>query len=133
MTIAEHWHTFTSAPHRVMFLGGALQSIAVMLWLLVEMAARYGVTGHAVDWPAAPAAVHGYLMIYGLFPFFIFGFLMTTYPRWMNDREIPARRYVPAFVLLMLGNIGFYAGLLAGRTALFAAVLLALAGWGAAL
>ena len=133
MTITEQWHTFTSAPHRVMFLGGALQSIAVMLWLLVEMAARYGVTGHAVDWPAAPAAVHGYLMIYGLFPFFIFGFLMTTYPRWMNDKEIPARRYVPAFVLLMLGNIGFYAGLLADRTALFAAVLLALAGWGAAL
>ncbi|MDP1996361.1 MAG: NnrS family protein [Gallionella sp.] len=133
MTIAEHWHTFTSAPHRVMFLGGALQSIAVMLWLLVEMAARYGVTGHAVDWPVAPGAVHAYLMIYGLFPFFIFGFLMTTYPRWMNDKEIPARRYVPAFVLLMLGNIGFYAGLLADRTALFAAVLLALAGWGAAL
>lgn len=133
MTIQEQWHTFTSAPHRVMFLGGALQSIAVMLWLLVEMAARYGMAGYAADWPAAPAAVHAYLMIYGLFPFFIFGFLMTTYPRWMNDKEIPARRYVPAFVLLMLGNTGFYAGLLADRTALFAAVLLALAGWGAAL
>ena len=133
MTITEQWHTFTSAPHRVMFLGGALQSIAVMLWLLVEMAARYGVAGHAADWPVAPAAVHGYLMIYGLFPFFIFGFLMTTYPRWMNDREIPARRYVPAFVLLMAGDIGFYAGLLVDRITLFAAVLLALAGWGAAL
>src|SRR3989338_7315760 len=133
MTITEQWHIFTSAPHRVMFLGGALQSIAVMLWLLVEMAARYGVAGHAAYWPVAPGAAHAYLMIYGLFPFFIFGFLMTTYPRWMNGREIPSQRYVPAFVLLMLREAGFYAGLLACRTALFGAVLLALVGWGAAL
>lgn len=133
MAIPEQWHTFTAAPHRVMFLGGALQSIAVMLWLLMEMATRYGVMGHPVDWPVAPAAVHGYLMIYGLFPFFIFGFLMTTYPRWMNGKEIPARRYVPAFVLLMLGTAGFYAGLLTGRSMLFVAVLATLAGWGVAL
>lgn len=133
MAISEQWHTFTAAPHRVMFLGGALQSIAVMLWLLMEMATRYGVVGHPVDWPVAPAAVHGYLMIYGLFPFFIFGFLMTTYPRWMNGKEIPARRYVPAFVLLMLGTAGFYAGLLIGRNVLFVAVLATLAGWGVAL
>lgn len=133
MAISEQWHTFTAAPHRVMFMGGALQSIAVMLWLLLEMATRYGVAGHPVDWPVVPGAVHSYLMIYGLFPFFIFGFLMTTYPRWMNGKEIPARRYVPAFVLLMLGAAGFYAGLLTGRNVLFVAVLATLAGWGVAL
>ena len=133
MTILEQWHTFTAAPHRVMFLGGALQSIAVMLWLLVEMVTRYGVAGHPVDWPVAPAAVHGYLMIFGLFPFFIFGFLMTTYPRWMNGKEIPARRYVPAFVLLVLGAAGFYAGLMTGRNVLLVAVFATLAGWGVAL
>ncbi len=133
MAISEQWHTFTAAPHRVMFLGGALQSIAVMLWLLMEMATRYGVVGHPLDWAVAPFAAHGYLMIFGLFPFFIFGFLMTTYPRWMNGKEIPARLYVPAFVLLMLGTAGFYAGLLAGRNVLFIAVLAVLAGWGVAL
>lgn len=116
-----------------MFFGGALQSIAVMLWLLVEMATRYGVAGHPMDWPVVPAAIHGYLMIFGLFPFFIFGFLMTTYPRWMNGKEIPARRYVPAFVLLMLGAAGFYAGLLTGRIVLLVAVFATLAGWGVAL
>ncbi len=133
MKIIQQWHTFTSAPHRVMFMGGALQSIAVMLWLLIELAARQGMIGYTPDWPVAPNAVHAYLMIYGLFPFFIFGFLMTTYPRWMNEKEIPARRYVPAFVLLLLGNAGFYAGLLAGRNVLLVSVLLALAGWGVAL
>lgn len=133
MTISEQWHTFTAAPHRVMFLGGALQSIAVMLWLLVEMATRYGVAGYPMDWPVLPGAVHGYLMIFGLFPFFIFGFLMTTYPRWMNGKEIPARRYVPAFVLLMLGTAGFYAGLMTNRIVLLVAVFATLAGWGVAL
>jgi len=116
-----------------MFTGGALQSIAVMLWLLVEMATRYGVAGHPVDWTVAPGAVHGYLMIFGLLPFFIFGFLMTTYPRWMNGKEIPARHYVPAFVLLMLGSVGFYAGLLMGHNTLLVAVFIMLAGWGVAL
>src|SRR3989338_7321597 len=133
MTISEQWHTFTAAPHRVMFLGGALQSIAVMLWLLVEMATRYGVAGHPMDWSILPGAVHGYLMLFGLFPFLIFGFLMTTYPRWMNGKEIPARRYVPAFVLLMLGAAGFYAGLMTGRIVLLAAIFATLAGWGMAL
>ena len=133
MATSEHWHTFTAAPHRVMFLGGALQSVAAMLWLLLEMATRYGLIGQPVDWPVAPGAAHGYLMIYGLFPFFIFGFLMTTYPRWMNGKEVPARRYVPAFVLLLLGSVGFYAGLLAGINVLIAAVLVMLAGWGVAL
>lgn len=133
MAISKHWHTFTAAPHRVMFLGGALQSIAVMLWLFLEMATRYGLAAHPMVWPVAPVAIHGYLMIYGLFPFFIFGFLMTTYPRWMNGKEIPARRYVPAFVLLMLGAAGFYAGLLGGRPVLIAAAFAALAGWGVAL
>ncbi|MBY0575376.1 MAG: NnrS family protein [Gallionellaceae bacterium] len=133
MSISEHWRIFTSAPHRVMFFGGALQTLAAMLWWSVEMATRYGIVGHPVDWPVIPVAAHGYLMIYVLFPFFMFGFLMTTFPRWMGGREIPARRYVPAFVLLMLGAAGFYAGLFTGRYVLLIATFFTLAGWGVAL
>ncbi|MBU1776941.1 MAG: NnrS family protein, partial [Gammaproteobacteria bacterium] len=105
--MTKHWQVFTAAPHRVMFFGGALQAVAVMLWWLAELATRYGVVGEAVDWPLAPVAIHSYLMIFGLFPMFMFGFLMTTFPRWMSGFEIPARRYVPAFVLLMLGTLLF--------------------------
>jgi uncharacterized protein involved in response to NO len=133
MSISEHWRTFTSAPHRVMFFGGALQTLAVMLWWLAEMATRYGVIGHPADWPVIPVAAHGYLMIYVLFPFFMFGFLMTTFPRWMGGREIPAQRYVPAFVLMLLGAAGFYVGLFAGRSVMAIATFFTLAGWGIAL
>ncbi|MDP1633917.1 MAG: NnrS family protein [Gallionellaceae bacterium] len=133
MSIANRWQVFTAAPHRVMFFGGALQAVAVMLWWLVELATRYGIVGEPVDWPLAPVAIHSYLMIFGVFPMFMFGFLMTTFPRWMSGFEIPARRYVPAFVLLMLGTLLFYAGLAGGRGMLVAAAISMLAGWGTAL
>lgn len=133
MTTAKLWNSFTAAPHRVMFFGGALQTLAAMLWWLAELVTRYGVVGQPIAWSIEPGAAHGFLMIYSLFPFFMFGFLMTTFPRWMNGREIPARRYVPAFLLMLLGTIGFYAGLACSHTVLVVAVVSMLAGWGAAL
>jgi uncharacterized protein involved in response to NO len=133
MEISTRWHIFTAAPHRVMFFGGALQTIVVMVWWLIELATRHGVAAHPLVWSIAPGTAHAYLMIYGLFPFFMFGFLMTTFPRWMNGKEIPAQRYVPAFVLLMLGAIGSYVGLFIGNNILPAAISITLLGWGAAL
>src|SRR5512142_1210456 len=126
---AKIWDAFAAAPHRVMFFGGALQALAVMLWWLTELVTRYGLVGHPVDWPVMPVAAHIYLMIYGIFPFFMFGFLMTTFPRWMAGQEIPARRYVPAFALLLLGAVAFYAGLSCNRTILAIGVFLSLCGW----
>ncbi len=116
-----------------MFFGGALQTLAVMVWWIVELTTRYGIVGHPIAWAIAPNAAHAYLMIYGLFSFFMFGFLMTVFPRWMNGREIPARYYVPAFTLLMAGAIAFYVGLLSNSTVLVIATTCALAGWGTAL
>ena len=127
------WNSFTAAPHRVMFFGGALQSVAVMLWWCYELVTRAGIVGQPAAWSIVPVAAHAYLMIYGLFPFFMFGFLMTVFPRWMSGEEIPARRFVPAFLFLMLGAVGFYAGLLINSSVLAIAVEIALVGWGAAL
>jgi uncharacterized protein involved in response to NO len=133
MSPAKLWHSFTAAPHRVMFFGGALQTLAVMLWWLIELVTRYGVVGQPIAWSMEPGAAHGFLMIYTLFPFFMFGFLMTTFPRWMNGREIAAPRYVMAFLLLMLGVVGFYVGLWLSHTVLVVALVSMLAGWGVAL
>ena len=125
----SRWQIFTAAPHRVMFFGGALQAVAAMLWWLTDLVMRYGTPAYAINWPVAPSAAHAYLLIYGLFPFFMFGFLMTTFPRWMAGKEIPARRYVPAFVLLMLGAVFFYLGLASNKTLLTVSVMLTLCGW----
>ena len=116
-----------------MFFGGALQAVAVMSWWLYELATRTGIAGQAASWTIAPGAAHAYLMLYGLFPFFMFGFLMTVYPRWMSGKEIPARHFVPSFLLLSLGAIGFYAGLATNIVVLLIATATTLTGWGVAL
>ena len=129
MIPSKQWHIFSAAPHRVMFFGGALQALAVMLWLMTELLTRHGVLWHPISWAIAPNAAHAWLMIYGLFPFFMFGFLMTTFPRWMKGSEITLHRYVPAFVLLMLGAVSFYIGLLISHTLLIIAIFSTLSGW----
>jgi uncharacterized protein involved in response to NO len=58
---------------------------------------------------------------------------MTIYPRWMRGSEIPLRRYVPAFLLLMLGAVGFYVGLLTSHSMLMVASCSTLSGWSLAL
>jgi uncharacterized protein involved in response to NO len=126
---AKTWKNFTAAPHRVMFFGGALQIVAVMLWWLFDMATRYGVAGHPAAWSIMPNAAHIYLMVFGLFPSFIFGFVMTTFPRWMGGKEMLPRRYVAAFALLLLGNALFYAGLFTQQIVVQFAVASTLAGW----
>lgn len=124
---------FTAAPHRVMFFGGALQAIAVMLWWTMELATRYGIVGQSISWAITPSAAHVFLMIYSMLPFFMFGFLMTTFPRWMAGKEITPKLYVTAFGLMLLGAVSFYVGMVFSVAILVVAVASALAGWGVAL
>jgi len=133
MNPAKTWNNFIAAPHRVMFFGGGVQVIAVMLWWIIEMATRYGVAGHPVAWSLMPNAAHIYLMLFGLFPSFIFGFIMTTFPRWMNGKEILAQYYVTAFLLLLSGNVIFYIGLATYHCILLLGVASTLAGWAVAI
>lgn len=132
-SLSTTWRAFTAAPHRVMFLVGALQGLATMIWWLADLLGRYTRLYPPFDWAIPSPWAHAYLMIYGFFPFFIFGFLMTTYPNWMNGRKVPARHYLPAFLLLGGGSLLFYAGLWAGQPLLITAVALMLAGWSVAL
>lgn len=126
------WRTFTAAPHRVMFLSGAVQGVATMLWWLFELSGRYGLLAHPAAWAVPPLWAHAYLMMYGFFPFFIFGFLFTTYPSWMNGEKVSARFYVPAFLLMLTGIILFYAGLLFSAEILMLGVMFMMAGWAVA-
>ena len=116
----------------MMFFGGAVQGLAVMAWWMAELLGRYIPMFLPPAWTIPAVWAHGFLMIYGFFPFFIFGFLMTVYPNWMNGAKVPPRRYVPAFLLLACGVLLFYLGLLAGKELLIAALVLMLAGWGIA-
>lgn len=130
-TGASFWRTLTAAPHRSMFFAGAVQLIAVMLLWIAELVAR--VLGSPLPFALGSTGVHGFSMIYGLFPFFIYGFLFTVYPRWMGGAEVPRYRYVTVFALSALGIAVTDAGLFIGRGVLTIGLLLYLGGWATAL
>jgi uncharacterized protein involved in response to NO len=116
----------------MMFFPGAMQAVLIMLLWLAELWGRAG------WWAPLPTVIpstwaHAFLMLYGLFPFFIFGFLLTVYPRWMGGSIVPRAQVVGAFVFLAAGMILFYAGLFTSRIVLAAALALQLVGWGVTL
>lgn len=129
---AGTWRTLTAAPHRPMFLAGALQGVLVMLWWLADLAGRYG-AGPYLPWTVTAPAAHAYLMLYGFFPLFIFGFLFTTYPAWLNAQKLSRQRYTVVFLLMAIGHLVFYAGLATSSALGVIGVVLVLAGWGVAL
>lgn len=122
------WQILLAAPHRPLFLAGVLQVLAVMVVWVLELAGRIR-PGIAPVLPLSPLAGHGFLMIYGTFPFFVFGFLFTVYPRWMDGPLITPRVYGPVCLLLVAGQLAWYAGLYAAPVLLAPALVLSLLGW----
>lgn len=123
-----YWRVFVAAPHRMMFLPGVLQTVMVMLFWLTELLGRVG------WWPPLPLVLsstwaHVFLMLFGLFPFFIFGFLFTVYPRWMGGPVIPTAQYVAVFIFLVSGMVLFYAGLFFSSLLVALSLVLQLLGW----
>lgn len=88
------------APHRLLFFIGATNVLAAMAWWLA----------HLMGWseaalPGLPATwLHAFLMQYQVLPAFIFGFLLTVFPRWMGLGEAKHRHYLPVGLGLLLGQ-----------------------------
>lgn len=121
---------FLSMPHHPMFALGSLQAVLVMLWWLADLSGRYAGWYAPLQWTIPPAWAHLYLMIFTLFPLYMFGFLMTTYSRWMSGTPVSPRHYLPAAFLLGTSILLSYAGLLVDKALLPIAWLLHLGGWG---
>ncbi|MBL8496744.1 NnrS family protein [Nitrosomonas sp. JL21] len=126
------WDHMSAAPHRSLFLAGALQGVLTVMWWVFDLTGRYGIAGTMTNWSVPPTWAHAFLMIYGFFPFFIFGFLFTTYPNWMNGDKVRPREYVMTCVAMAAGVALFYAGLLTHKAISIAGVELMLAGWSVA-
>jgi len=116
----------------MLFLAGAVQILLTLAWWLIELVTR--ATGFLSPTTALPAGWgHAFLMLYGVFPFFIFGFLFTVYPRWLRGAAIARRAYVAVFVLMFGGILLFTAGLVLDRRMVVLALILFFAGWASAL
>lgn len=117
-----------SAPHRLMFFAGASAVIVSMLWWACVLGA--GVLGHAM--PAAPVPpgwAHAVFAQYGMLAPFIFGFLLTVFPRWMAQPALRRRAYVPVFAGVFGGYLLAHAGLLGSKALLVAGIAAMLGGW----
>ncbi len=125
---ASTWRVFSAAPHRMFFLAGSAQIIFIMAWWAISLCGRYGVLPAGTT-HLDPVWAHAFLMIYGLFPFFIFGFLTTVYPRWMNTPALPRSAYLGASLLMTSGAALFYVGLYAGTWMVALATAVFLCGW----
>lgn len=117
------------APHRLMFFIGATNLLLAMLWWAAWLS--------TTRWPAlampqpTPYAgwLHAFVMQYQVLPSFMFGFLLTTFPRWLGLPDIPRWRYLPVGlgmfggqIATLLGAIGWDAGIVVG-------FWMTLAGW----
>jgi uncharacterized protein involved in response to NO len=122
------WATWTSAPHRTLFLPGALQLVCAVAFIAWEIGGRSLGFWSTPAWVVPPAWAHAYLMLFALFPWFMFGFAMTAMPKWTN---VPIRRgeWLACGLPMFAGVILFHAGLATSRELVLLGGAVHLAGW----
>ncbi len=120
-----------AAPHRLMFFAGASAVLVSMLWWALWLGnARFG-WGFMPTPPApvVPGWAHAMLTQYGMLPMFMFGFLLTVFPRWMGQPPIAVARYVPVGIGVLGGYLLVHLGLLGSKTMLVSGFVLMIIGY----
>ncbi len=117
-----------SVPHRFFFLAGAVQTVAVAVWWLVDLGGRYARLYEPIAWTVPAPWAHAFLMLFTVFPFFILGFLMTALPNWTGV-PVARRAHLAAGLPMVLGVAAFYLGLATDARLALAGVALLVAGW----
>lgn len=118
-----------AAPHRLLFFVGAANVLLAMAWWAVWLVdARWHVIG--IPQPAVPAGwLHAIVMQYQVLPSFVFGFLLTVFPRWMSQTPLRVAHYLPVGVGLLGGQALTLAGLFGSLALLQLGALLTIVGW----
>ncbi len=130
--VAAGWSPalLATAPHRLLFFVGASNVLLAMAWwALWLLDARW-------QWHLLPANplmagwMHAIVMQYQVLPPFMFGFLLTVFPRWMGVPELSRWHYVPVGVGLFGGQLATVLGMLFGFDAwVQIGLFMTLAGW----
>ncbi|HEV8332762.1 MAG TPA: NnrS family protein [Steroidobacteraceae bacterium] len=121
--------TLAAAPHRLLFFIGATNVLLAMAWWAVWLIdARWQVFGLQRT-PIPAGWLHAVIMQYHVLPSFMFGFLLTVFPRWMNLPELRRVHYVPVGIGMFGGQLLTLASLTGGLPLLKAGALLTMGGW----
>lgn len=121
------------APHRLMFFIGAFNVLALMgWWTLWLVAQRWG-------WPQLPQPpipagwAHALMMPLQVLAPFMFGFLLTVFPRWTNQPELSRWHYVPVGLGLLGGQLLMLVGLWGYPHLVHLGTVFSIAGWSASM
>jgi len=112
-----------------MFFTGVVALLGIMGWWMFDLGAV------TFAWRGFPAPsvpdiwLHGMLAQYGMLGPFIFGFLLTVFPRWTGQAALTRRAYVPVFGLVFGGMVLALAGTMLGHPWLLIGFGAMLAGW----
>jgi uncharacterized protein involved in response to NO len=122
------------APHRLMFFIGTGNLLLAMAWWtawLVSARWPHLLRMHQPD-PYA-GWLHALVMQYQMLPSFIFGFLLTVFPRWMALPDAARWHYVPVGLGLFGGQVATLMGALGAPAGIEVGVIMTFAGWTAGL
>ncbi len=117
------------APHRLLFFIGAVNVLLAMAWWAAWLiATRWQVPGPGT--PPIPAGwAHALAMPYLVLAPFMFGFLLTVFPRWSGQAELGRWHYLPVGLGLLGGQTLTLIGLTGWPHLLHLGALCVLAGW----
>jgi uncharacterized protein involved in response to NO len=112
-----------------MFFIGASNLLLAMAWWAMWLAdARWQLFGLRQPQPYA-GWLHAFVMQYQMLPSFMFGFLLTVFPRWMGLPEIERWRYLPVGLGLVGGQLATLAGSFGFGPGVVVGYWMTLAGW----
>jgi uncharacterized protein involved in response to NO len=117
------------APHRLLFFVGACNVLMAMAWWAAWLAAqRFGMPPMPQPQPWA-GWLHAFVMQYQMLPSFMFGFLLTTFPKWMGLPDLPRAAYVPVGLGLFGGQVATLAGALGAPAGIEVGLWMTAGGW----
>ena len=121
------------APHRLLFfIGAANVLLAMAWWTLWLVEARWRVLG--LPQPRVYGGwIHAIVMQYQVLAPFMFGFLLTVFPRWMGQEDLTRWHYVPVGLGLFGGQLLTLAGALGPAHLVHLGAVFTLVGWGTGL
>ncbi|HEY5755703.1 MAG TPA: NnrS family protein [Steroidobacter sp.] len=94
-----------AAPHRLMFFIGATNVLLAMLWWAWWLISARWLGGTGAQPSLPPGWMHAIVMQYQVLPAFMFGFLLTVFPRWMALPSLQRKHYVPVGIGMFGGQL----------------------------
>lgn len=118
------------APHRLMFFIGAGNLLLAMGWWAAWLAAsRWPDALHLAQSAQYAGWLHAFVMQYQVLASFVFGFLLTVFPKWMGLPELPRSRYLPVGIGVFGGQVATLLGALGWTPGSVVGPCMTLAGW----